>query len=242
MSDAPKPTIDLERAALGEADASAFTEAERAAVEALRAENAQFLAEHPPGPALAEIRRRAAVTPPATPSRVPYVLAPALVAAFSVLLWVGPKLIGGPAGLESTRAKGTAQLLIHRATELGAEKLKNGESARRGDRLQLGYGSGGDGYGVILSIDGNGEVNIHLPKDSASEAAHLDPKGEALPFSYELDAAPRFERFFLVTSATSFAVAPIAQAVRALKDPERDPLALSPELSTASLLLRKVER
>lgn len=240
MSEAKNSPLDLERAALGELDPTRLDEAERAAVEALQRDNAQFLVDHPAGPAVAEIRRRAARTKARAPLRAAWIAAPALAAAFGLLLFLRPT--SPEQQLELTRSKGTAQLLIHRATALGVEKLKSGATARAGDRLQLGYGSGATGYGVIASIDGNGAVNIHFPKDGADQAGALNPKGEELPFSYELDDAPRLERFFLVTADAPFAVSLVREATRRLADPERDPLTLPSGYVQAALVLRKVDR
>lgn len=244
MSEAKTSPLDLERAALAELDVSSLSEAQRAQVEALQVENAQFLADHPAGPAVAEIRRRFAGAPRGAPVRAAWIAAPALAAAFALLLFLRPPSTepSPEQERELTRSKGTAQLLIHRATALGIEKLKSGATARAGDRLQLGYGSGTSGYGVIASIDGNGVVNIHFPKDGAAQAGALNPQGEALPFSYELDDAPRLERFFLVTADAPFPVALVREAAQRLADAAHDPLALPSSYVQAALLLRKVDR
>lgn len=238
MTEAKSSPLDLERAALGELDDARLSPAERAEVEGLRRENEQFLLDHPAGPAVAEIQRRAERSSARAPLRAAWIAGPALAAAFALLLFLRPSV----PELELTRSKGSAQLLIHRATTLGVEKLSSGQAARAGDRLQLGYGSGATGYGVIASLDGNGVLNIHFPQEGATQAGALNPKGEELPFSYELDDAPRLERFFLVTADAPFAVSLVREAVGRLADPERDPLTLPSGYVQAALLLRKVDR
>ena len=72
---------------------------------------------------------------------------------------------------------------------------------------------------MIFSIDGGGVVTIHLPTDGreSGSAAELETGGEVrLPFSYELDAAPRFERFFFVAADEPFSLAPVLSRAREL--------------------------
>jgi hypothetical protein len=55
-------------------------------------------------------------------------------------------------------------------------------------------------------------VTLHLPA-SGSQAAALEAGGTVLlGFSYELDAAPRWERFYLVTGDEPFDVEPVRRA------------------------------
>jgi hypothetical protein len=76
--------------------------------------------------------------------------------------------------------------------------LDNDAAVSAGNVLQLSYVSGGCSVGAIVSVDGNGTVTQHFP-DSGDMTAKLKKKGEVvLGFSYKLDDAPRFERFFFV--------------------------------------------
>jgi hypothetical protein len=64
---------------------------------------------------------------------------------------------------------------------------------------------------MIFSIDGSGSVTLHLP-EAESALPRLQKEGEiALPYSYELDNAPRFERFYFVTSQKAFSVRQVMQ-------------------------------
>jgi len=119
-------------------------------------------------------------------------------------------LISGPADSGSglgIRAKGSApNLSVYRKAADGAERLANGSAARMNDVLQLRYYAGTDSWGAILSVDGNGVVTQHFP-DLGDQSGPLDASGEiALPFSYRLDDAPKFERFIFVSGRRSFSL------------------------------------
>ncbi|MCP3166025.1 ActD-like protein [Myxococcus qinghaiensis] len=146
---------------------------------------------------------------------------------------LGTEPTGPVAGLdpEPTRSKGlTPRLEIHRQRAQADELLAEGASAVAGDVVQLAYVAAGHTHGVILSVDGRGSVTLHAPEHGAQEAATLSPSGtQRLAGAYELDDAPRFERFFLVTSDQPFAVESVLEAARVL--------AASPDAHTASLFL-----
>ena len=75
---------------------------------------------------------------------------------------------------------------------------RTGTLARSGDLVQIAYRSDGLAYGAIFSVDGRGAVTRHLP--AAGEQAVPLAKRDTLDFAYELDDAPRWERFYLVAS------------------------------------------
>lgn len=85
------------------------------------------------------------------------------------------------------------------------KELKNGFRAAAGDVIQLTYNPGGNDYGVIFSVDGNGSVTRHFPEDSWTAAELSHSGGETLlDFSYELDDAPEFEYFVFAASKNEF--------------------------------------
>ena len=98
--------------------------------------------------------------------------------------------------------EGGPRLAIFRKLASGPERLKDGAAARGGDLVQIAYRSGGLAYGAILSVDGRGAVTRHLPA-SGEKAVPLAPR-DTLDFAYELDDAPRWERFFLVAGERRF--------------------------------------
>lgn len=148
---------------------------------------------------------------------------------------------------DDTRLKGIApHLLVFRKTAAGAEELRPGAVAHKGDVLQLSYAAGDAHYGVIFSVDGRGTLTWHVPQryaGGASAAPPLDPRGPVvLPSAYELDDAPGFERFFLVYSAQPFDVSDVDTVARALAQhaaAERGVLSLPRGLGQFTLLLKK---
>ena len=108
------------------------------------------------------------------------------------------------------RVKGGEQelsLLVFRKLTGGAERLQDGTLAQSGDLVQLAYRSGGLQYGAILSVDGRGTVTQHLPATGA-EAVPLAAQ-DTLDVAYELDDAPRWERFYLVAADRRFGLAAV---------------------------------
>jgi streptogramin lyase len=80
--------------------------------------------------------------------------------------------------------------------------------------LQLAYQAAGARYGVVVSIDGRGAVTRHLPEEGEVAAALERGGAVALAHAYQLDDAPGYERFFLVTGERPFDVAPVVEAAR----------------------------
>jgi hypothetical protein len=144
---------------------------------------------------------------------------------------------------EVVRFKGDPELWVYRKVGDASDPLRHGDSARRGDLLQLKYGPSNAGYGVIVSIDGRGNATLHFPANASGSTA-LTRAGAALPHAYELDDAPSFERFFIVTSAAPIDVRSVLEAARALGNgsalAERANLPLPDSLHQKSILLRKV--
>lgn len=260
MKPEPIRTWLVERAALGEAPPGAeLTAEERRRVEALRAENDAALAEHPPARVAAEIQRRLARSDRGRrlglAPRVVFVAGPALAVATLVVTVVrepsGPDAPSGPtpstatpADPEAVRIKGAADLLAHRKTARGSAPLRSGDVVAPGDRVQLGVRLDAPAHVVVVSIDGRGVTTLHVPTDAAMPPPRFDAGATSLPFSYELDDAPRFERFFLVTAAGSFSTREVVTAAETLAAQPaavaaRAPLALPANLAQLDLRLRK---
>jgi hypothetical protein len=141
------------------------------------------------------------------------------------------------------RIKGASSIKIYRKTEDGAELLKSGTIARKGDRFQIKYFAAGQKYGLIFSMDGNGYITLHFP-DSAHGSFLLEQEGEvALYESFKLDNAPGFERFFFVTSKKEFNITEALNAGKRLaKNPEKaktGKLVLPENLKQQSFILLK---
>ncbi|HLT39755.1 MAG TPA: hypothetical protein VK034_25910, partial [Enhygromyxa sp.] len=99
---------------------------------------------------------------------------------------------------------------------------------------QVSYVPAGRREGVIVSIDGAQAVTLHHPSDAAAEPSLIDGQEIPLAHAYELDDAPGFERFVLVTrDGGPIAVAEVIAAAEQLAaDPEQArtaPLSLTGE-------------
>lgn len=116
---------------------------------------------------------------------------------------------------ESVRIKGNAntksignpnpQINLYRQDGDKITTLSNGAFAKSGDVIQITYNAGNKEYGVIFSVDGNGNITRHFPENSwQAEALEHDFGEIPLDFSYELDNAPDFECFIMVTSKQQF--------------------------------------
>jgi hypothetical protein len=236
-------------------------------VAALREENAAELARHPAEPAVAQIEARVAElrdrTERAARRRRRWLggLGLAMSAALVVLVVRGTRPAGEPALAEAgetngatngttndgTRLKGSARLIAFRQAGAQEEQLEPDAMVRAGDVIQLRYNAGGRRYGVIASVDGAGVVTLHYPlrEDAPPEATAMAPATAALPDAYALDDAPRFERFFFITSNDPLDVRQALAALRALA--HRDDSAtgraeLPAGLRQWSLRLRKADR
>ena len=137
-------------------------------------------------------------------------------------------------------------LAVYRRTADGSETLADGAVARAGDLLRIGYRAAGRSYGMILSVDGRGSVTVHLP-DAAARAVPLRRDTTVLlDRAYELDDAPKWERFYFITGTEPFAVAPIVDAARRLVSNHRDTppaaLPLPADLEQSSFSIQKENR
>lgn len=227
------PDWKLERILLGEESDEGLGPDDRARLEALRASNEEILARHPPRLVADRIERelrrggtaaaRATPAPKAPPFwlRPAFVAAPALAGLAVVFLLAKP---GGEVvaplddGPEITREKGDvrASLVVHRRSAAGPERLASGAAVKAGDVLQLSYAAAGTTHGVIVSVDGGGAATLHHPERPGLSTALAGDGETPLAEAYELDAAPGFERFFLVTSPAPIDVAAVLGAARAL--------------------------
>jgi hypothetical protein len=193
----------------------------------------RFARTHPPGLLAAHVRRRlqadAAVPPPRARLRpwtwtVPAALAGAAMVVLAVgAQWLGPARTAdrtttvspGPSAGPGEQLKGSSVvLMLFRKTARGSEMLADGTPARPGDLIRIGYRAPGRPYGVIVSVDGRGVVTRHLPRQGPTAAALGRGDQSLLDSAYELDDAPKWERFYFVTGQDPFDVAPIVEAAR----------------------------
>src|SRR5262245_14674961 len=151
-------------------------------------------------------------------SRLPMWTIPATAAAAFVLLAVVLRMDRSGAVPSDERIKGAAAsaptLALYRRTPDGSERLADGSIAHPGDLIRVGYRAGGHTHGVIVSIDGAGNLTMHLPAAGDRATALQQTKSALLDQAYELDDAPRWERFYFVAGDSAFEIAPIVRAAK----------------------------
>ena len=131
-----------------------------------------------------------------------------------------------------TRIKGMdARMEVWKKTGDSAVQMQNLDAASEGDEIQLRYSVPEKCYGLLFSMDGNGTITMHMGDNNRAIA--LEPvKMTTLPFAYKLDNAPKFEKFFLLTSKADFAV-----------DVDNiDAVLKNKDISNVSITLRKVAK
>lgn len=237
------PDWMLERFLVGELDAERsrrLTEALATSPElntrldALKADSRRTLAEHPPELVERVVTRRIEALP-ARRSVLRYAI-PSL-AAVAVLAW----LVVPPHSSDDIVLKGNGlSLRLFRLGPSGPERLFDGSTAYPHDVVQVAFELSGQPHLVVVSVDGAGNATLHFPLDGSSRA----PLGlKVIPQSFELDDAPGFERFFLVTSDAPLSPDAILDAARRLAhgpSPRTAPLPVPPGAGVSSVRLDKV--
>lgn len=214
-------------------------------LDALQADDARFRETHPPGPSLASISSRArAIAPPRQRRRL-LIAVPATLAAAAAVTVLAVWTPGfGP---DDVRMKGpTAHLeVFRRQPSSDPERLRDGAAARAGDVLQLSVVVAGRAHAAVISIDGRGAVTRHWPESGPVAGALEGGDAVPLPHAYQLDDAPGFERFFLVTASRPFDVEVVLEAGRRLAASGRardDRLPLPASLDQQVFLVGKESR
>ncbi len=150
---------------------------------------------------------------------------------------------------DTERFKGLAAgLHVYRTADGGVTRLKEGDTVRPGDLLQLAYVAPAEPYGMILSIDGRGAVTLHFPESGKEGEKLIRGRRVLLGRAYRLDDAPGFERFFLVTSRRPIDTKAVMRAAEnlaarpraALKEPL--PVSAAYGMRQYSVLLKKEDK
>ena len=133
---------------------------------------------------------------------------------------------------DGTRIKGmSASLEVWKKTGDSAVQMVNLGNAYEGDEIQLRYRVPQKCFGMLISMDGNGTITMHMGEGNS--AIELEPgKMTTLPFAYKLDNAPKFEKFILLTSEKSFEI----------DGNDIDKSLKQAGVETVSFTLRKVEK
>ena len=159
---------------------------------------------------------------------IKYAVAAVILCAIMIPMTLREKSISlatNPDAVETVRVKGNAntknfdninpKINLYRQDGDKITSLKNGAFAKSGDVIQITYNAGNKNYGVIFSVDGNGNITRHFPEDSwQAEPLHHNYDETPLDFSYELDNAPDFECFVMVTSKEQFSLDDIETKIK----------------------------
>ena len=124
-----------------------------------------------------------------------------------------PVRVKGNAKIDA--ANQNPKINLYRQNGNKVQALNDGSFAKSGDVIQITYNAGNEEYGVIFSVDGNGNITRHFPENSW-HAEPLTHKQDETPlnFSYELDNAPDFECFIMVTSKKQFELNNLEQKIK----------------------------
>lgn len=245
MSRSPSP-LHLEQQRVGERPVDAR---DADAVAALVANDAALLERLPPAMMAARIRAELQ-KPSSSSSPQPrwWVVAPAF--AVVAVVGVNTSVVDTPLDravsqqvrddVEVTRLKGLMPALdLQKQIGATTTPLSTGAVVEPGDIVQVRTRAAGKRHGVVISVDGRGGVTRHFPDDDDTT---LPTGTAALPFSFELDDAPAFERFFLVTADGPIDVGVVEAAAAALvklPTPDTAALAVPTSLTWTDFLLRK---
>jgi hypothetical protein len=209
--------LELERHLAGDLPEARFaqaTEADRARLGELRAENEAFLREVDVDLEVKRIQQRVARAAPEKKSWWRWLLpAGALAAAAAAIFVFVRRGSDDPNRLDDDiQVKGDdVTLVVHLATADGSRRLASGDAVAAGDRLRFEVHAGHAGYVAVIGIDGSGAPTIYQPS-SGHTPMTFDPAARLLPGAIELDATPGDERFFAVYSRTPFALDAIVSA------------------------------
>jgi hypothetical protein len=156
-----------------------------------------------------------------------------------------PGNAGTTLAMADTRTKGAGPtLFIYKKAGDKAIRLVTNSLVQADDIIQLSYFAGSASYGAILSVDGNGVVTQHYP-DVGDLPGMLLPIGEvSMDFAYQLDDAPKFERFLFIVGNTVFSTslykAQLAQAARNAETPDFElPDSLNGKATVFDIILLK---
>lgn len=234
----------------------------RKAIEKIKSSNREILALYPPAVVKASLLTQLAETrskKTSFPLRRILYMSSAFATVVLLVILILPGLLKKKTGLavidstpDFSLVKGIptidlskTQLLIFRKISDQVEILTNGDPAKAGDLLQLGYVAAAEPYGMIFSIDGRSTVTLHYPSESGDSTELEQNKKSFLPNAIELDDAPGFERFFFITSDFQIDVADIlGKAENLARNPAQaaqEELDLPESLRQYSILIRKGE-
>ncbi len=237
--------LHAEQAAIGELppelqDQYRFNQAFQKKVRELKQQNLDFLLEFPADMVLPNIESRTRKFTPTNrfnpfgspgQRRTLYGLGLAAAALLVVIMlpvlittFPGGSLVGDPGilGEDVIRLKGLEpQLQVFRyrpGLEEGYELLSPNDRVLTRDRLQVSLNPAGYSHGAVFSVDGRGVITLHFPSNFGASTSVGSQGTIVLPYAYELDDAPLFERFILILSHSPVDLRGLAGTIQAQLD------------------------
>ena len=225
MSDQrPIPDALLERHAAGDLTGEALerveralatSPAEKARLEALRADSAAFLIQQPPGPVAARLEK------PRRPSWMFWV--PLVAVAAGVLVFVAAPPVAEP----DSSVKGAVSLSAFRQRADGTvETLTTGQIVHPGDAIRFQVTAPGPGFLAVLSRDGARKSTTYHPFNGV-KAAPFDPKQPLLEGAIALDEVKGRETVWAVFGPQAFELAPLVKQLGEGREPSGPGLTIS---------------
>lgn len=150
-------------------------------------------------------------------SRWGYGLAAVLVVMIAVSINEPTQMSDQPQAIlgDDIRTKGLKpSLSIYLNRENKIRELHNQDQVAAGDVIQLAYTAVDYRYGLIISVDGLGNISRHFPEQGDQAAPLLNKPQSSLNYSFELDDAPGFEQFIFIASKQEFAIAELMHKAR----------------------------
>lgn len=213
----------------------------------------------PPAAFAATVAAR--VSPPRKALRLPVWSAglASAAAALAVFAWAAPETPAAPGDAHPSRVttahadareagvrtKGSATaapaakplVMAYVRTDAGSRPVVDGEQLPAGAVLQLAYDAAGAPHGMLVSVDGRGQLTLHHPPSPRGTTALLQDGETRLSHAYELDDAPEYERFVLLTLDAPIPVDNVMAAMQARV--ERDAPTVVPDGYEAVVLTVK---
>jgi len=120
-------------------------------------------------------------------------------------------------GGSTTDNRNTQQfgMILYRKSGQGYQKINAGDKVASYESIQIAYRPAGKLFGMIFSVDGNGNATLQYPENFSGKPELSQEAQVLLPFAYQLDNAPYFERFYFVVSDTSFSTQDVWRLVEA---------------------------
>jgi hypothetical protein len=218
MADRKLTDLELERHLAGDLDAARFaegTDADRARLGELRAEQEAFLRSVDVDLEVKRIQQRVANAAPQRRAWWRWLIPAGTLAAAAAAILVFIKRPTGPDAPigDDIQVKGDdITLVVHLATGADSRRLSSGDTVAPGDRIRFEVNAQKPGFVAIIGIDGSGTPTIYHPAQGTGPTA-FDPSSRLVPGAIELDATPGDEHFYAVYSATPFVLDAVIPAI-----------------------------